>query len=92
MSEPERHPWLVHLVWKLLHNDPGALDLLATNPFPNDPPAFLRAELYRYEFTNWDDESGAWWKRRRLRSYLAPLSTGQPRLRTYLRRQGWLSE
>jgi hypothetical protein len=27
MSNPERYPWTLHLVWKLLHNDPGALSL-----------------------------------------------------------------
>ena len=34
MSRPEAYPWTLHLVWKLLHADPGALGLLAGNPFP----------------------------------------------------------
>src|SRR5439155_3469493 len=33
MSTPERYPWTLHLVWKLLQDDPGALSILATNPF-----------------------------------------------------------
>ena len=33
MSSPQRYPWTVHLVWKLLHNDRGALGLLANDPF-----------------------------------------------------------
>src|SRR5207247_2180752 len=34
MSTPEGYPWTLHLVWQLLHNDQGALSLLAGNPFP----------------------------------------------------------
>ncbi len=90
MSNYQRHPWVVHLLWKLLHNDPGALSLLAGNPFPEGPPRFVRVELYRYEFTDWGDESGAWWKRERVREYLAPLSVDNERLRTYLEMRGWV--
>jgi len=46
MDSPQRYPWTVHLVWKLLHNDPGAIGLFASNPFPNRPPRFVRATLY----------------------------------------------
>lgn len=35
----QTEPWTVHLVWKLLHNDPRTLGLLAKNPFPGPPPA-----------------------------------------------------
>ncbi|MBW2716171.1 MAG: lipase maturation factor family protein, partial [Deltaproteobacteria bacterium] len=90
MSNYERHPWVVHLIWKLLHNDPGALSLLADNPFPDKPPRFVRVELYRYEFTDWGDDSDAWWKRRRIRDYLAPLSADNERFREYLEAHGWL--
>jgi hypothetical protein len=27
MSTVNEYPWTLHLVWKLLHNDPGALSL-----------------------------------------------------------------
>jgi hypothetical protein len=91
MSNYERHPWVVHLIWKLLHNDPGALSLLADNPFPEKPPRFVRIELYRYEFTDWGDDSDAWWKRRRIREYLAPLSADNERFREYLEAHGWAS-
>ena len=50
MSTPDEYPWTLHLVWKLLHNDPGALSLFGGNPFPEKPPRYIRAVLYRYEF------------------------------------------
>src|SRR5882724_1071940 len=50
MASPAEYPWTLHLVWKLLQNDPGTLSLLASNPFPNSPPHYIRARLYRYKF------------------------------------------
>ena len=89
MSTYQREPWLVHFVTKLLQGDPAALSLLATNPFPDAPPRFVRAELYEYEFTHFGDTSGAWWTRKRVGPYLPPLSLDSPGLRTFLHRHGW---
>jgi lipase maturation factor len=89
MQSYRSNPWLVHLVSKLLRNDPGALSLLANNPFPERPPRFIRAELYEYEFTRFGDQTRAWWKRKRIAEYLAPLSLQSPGLLNYLRGHGW---
>lgn len=91
MSSPTRYPWTLHLVWKLLHNDPGALGLLAGNPFPGAPPRFVRAQLYRYEFAPPGDARGAWWRRTLVGSWLPPLSADDPRLRRFLGVYGWLT-
>ena len=91
MSTPERYPWTLHLVWKLLHNDRGALSLLATNPFPDAPPRYIRARFYRYEFAPPGDPSGAWWKRTLLDEWLPPLSADDLRLRRFLAAHGWLA-
>jgi hypothetical protein len=90
MSTPERYPWTLHLVWKLLHNDPGTLSLLAGNPFPGAPPRFIRARYYRYEFAPPGDPSGAWWRRTLAGEWLPPLSAGDPRLQRFLAARGWL--
>jgi hypothetical protein len=91
MSTPERYPWTVHLVWKLLHNDPGALALLDGNPFPDRPPRFIRAELYRYAFAPPGNPAGHWWRRERLGTWIPPLSVENARLREFLAAYGWLS-
>ena len=91
MSTPENYPWTLHLVWKLLHNDRGALSLLATNPFPDAPPRYIRARFYRYEFAPPGDPSGAWWKRTLLDEWLPPLSADDLRLRRFLAAHGWLA-
>jgi len=90
MSSPARYPWTLHLVAKLLRNDPGALDLLAGNPFPAAPPRFIRAQLYRYEFAPPGDPRGAWWRRTLIGGWLPPLSADDPRLRRALAAYGWL--
>jgi len=90
MSSPGRYPWTLHLVWKLLHNDPGALGLFAANPFPDTPPRFVRATLYRYRFA--PPGASGWWSREALGPWLAPLSADDPRLREFLASAGWLDE
>jgi len=89
MSVPEEYPWTLHLVWKLLHNDPGALSLLANDPFPGSPPRFIRARLFRYRFAPPGDPSGAWWTRTEIRTWLPPLSADDPRLERFLAAYGW---
>ena len=50
MSTPDEYPWTVNLISKLLHNDHNAVSLFADNPFPDKPPRYIRAVLYRYSF------------------------------------------
>ena len=92
MSTPEEYPWTLHLVWKLLHNDPGTLSLLGPNPFPDAPPRFIRARLYRYAFAPPGDPSGAWWTRTLVREWLPPLSRDDPRLLRFLAAYGWSTD
>ena len=63
--DPQRQAhWLFSLVDRLLENDPTALGLLESNPFPDEPPAFIRLALYRYRFTTLEQGSdGDWWTR-----------------------------
>jgi hypothetical protein len=89
MSTPSRYPWTLHLAWKLLHNDPGALSLLAGNPFQESPPRYVRALLYRYEFAPPGNPQGAWWSRTLLGVWIPPLSADDPRLRRFLTAYGW---
>ena len=89
MSSPEEYPWTLHLIWKLLHNDPGATSLFARNPFPNKPPRYVRAVLYRYTFAKPGNAQQLWWNRERLGLWLPPLSAKDPRLIQFLQSYGW---
>jgi len=90
MSTPDQYPWTLHLVWKLLHNDPGALSLFGGNPFPEKPPRYIRAVLYRYTFAPPGNSQGNWWQRQELGLWLPPLSADDPSLLHLLQQAGWL--
>jgi hypothetical protein len=90
MGSPQDYPWTLHLVWKLLHNDPGAVGLFASNPFPGKPPRYVRAVLYRYSFAEPSNRAGAWWTRERLGLWLPAFSTDSDRLRRILVAYGWI--
>jgi len=92
MSVPERYPWTVHLIWKLLHNDRGVLGLLANDPFPDHPPRTIRAQYYRYEFAPPGNPEGVYWRRTLLGTWIPPLSADDPRLRRFLAAHGWLPD
>ncbi len=89
MSSPGEYPWTLHLVWKLLHNDPGAASLFAGNPFPGKPPLYIRAILYRYSFAKAGNPQRLWWNRERVDVWLPALSVKDPRLVEFLKSSGW---
>ena len=89
MSTVGREPWLLHYIDKLLVGDPGAASLLARNPFPDAPPRYIRADLYRYQFTRPGDGNPDWWQRSYAGRYLAPVSHDDPELQRFLGRFGW---
>jgi hypothetical protein len=90
MSTYEEYPWTLHLVSKLLHNDPGAVGLFAGNPFPGRPPRYIRAILYRYSFARPGNPNKRWWNRERIGDlWLPALSATDPRLTGFLESAGW---
>jgi hypothetical protein len=90
MDSPQDYPWTLHLVWKLLHNDPVALSLFAGNPFPQHPPRYVRAVLYRYRFAKPGNKEGHWWERDKLGLWLRPFAADDPGLQQFLAQYGWL--
>jgi len=92
MSSPEDYPWTLHLVWKLLHNDRNILQLFAANPFPDKPPRYIRAILYRYAFANPGNREGNWWTIRRLDTWLPAMSVNNKYLLVVLKNEGWLRQ
>jgi hypothetical protein len=82
MSSAAAHPWLLTLAVRLLEGDQATRKLLGRpDPFPDRPPALVRARLYRYRFTTSAERrsTGAWWSRELLGEYLPPLRLDQDR-------------
>jgi hypothetical protein len=91
MSTPDEYPWTINLVSKLLHNDPEAVGLFEENPFPGNPPRWIRAVLYRYRFAAPGNARGLWWNRERIgEPWLPAMSVDDPRLIESLKREEWI--
>lgn len=68
--------WLPRFLRALLRNEPPVLALLRHNPFPDAPPKWVKADLYRYCFTTRRDRraTGDHWSRTRSSDLVPPLS------------------
>lgn len=75
-TEYHSEPWFQNFLVRLLQGSPHVLNLLRHNPFPNKPPAYIRAIAYDYEFTSAAEKkaTGAWWKRTYVGVYSPTLS------------------
>lgn len=69
---PRNDQWIFAFIRHLLEGTPQVLELLGENPFPDEPPRAIRAEIYRYRFTDPEAraETGAWWTREYVGPYL----------------------
>ena len=74
LSPQYAYSWFRPFILRLLRNDPPTLRLLRRNPFPDAPPRYVRAQLYRYRFTTAAElrRDHAWWHRTLEGSYLRP--------------------
>ena len=74
LDDPQHLPWFSHFLQRLLENEPSVLALLKTNPFPDKPPLYVRAQFFEYRFADRQDAAkGLWWQRRLLGLYF-PMS------------------
>jgi hypothetical protein len=75
IAPPRYERWFLIFVKKLLENDAATLRLLKHNPFEGEPPVFIRALFYHYEYVTAPErrETGAVWKRRLVDAYLRPV-------------------
>ncbi len=81
LGTPQQAPWFGGLIIRLLQGSADVSRLLAHNPFPDQPPRYIRASFYRYRFATTEEHrrSGAWWKRQELGEYLPAVSLDQLR-------------
>ena len=66
LSTPDSQPWFRNLLVRLLQGQPAVVDLFEHNPFPEQPPRYIRALFYEYRFTTPEQfkENHAWWNRK----------------------------
>ena len=70
LEDPRRLPWFSRFLARLLEDDHDVTALLLTNPFPDKPPLYVRAEFYDYTYADAEEKAkGQWWDRRLLGLY-----------------------
>jgi hypothetical protein len=76
LGGPRANPWFFSFEKCLLENSPPVLALLGPNPFPKQPPKYVRALLYEYHFTDRATRraTGQWWRYDVNGLYTPPLS------------------
>ncbi len=68
--------WFHKFLQRLLEGSADVLALLRHNPFPHEPPRYVRAQAYLYEFSDFKarSERGEWWKRTYIGTYSPTLN------------------
>ncbi|XP_037702008.1 lipase maturation factor 2 [Choloepus didactylus] len=89
---PHTHsPWFTSLVLRLLQGKEPVIRLLQNDPirypFHKQPPTYLRAQRYKYWFSQ-PGEQGRWWRRQWVEEFFPAVSLGDPALETLLRQFG----
>jgi len=71
-----QNPWFYNFAIRLMQGSPPVLGLLRNNPFPSSSPRYLRAVVYDYRFTDWDERrtTGDWRARKEEAMYLPAVS------------------
>jgi hypothetical protein len=76
LGNVRQNPWFVNFCVRLLQGKAEVLALVKTNPFPDQPPKYIRASLYDYRFTTFQQrrDDGSWWRREYKGEYCPPIS------------------
>ena len=72
----EDNPWVIKLMQELMNQNPVVNDLIADNPFKDDPPNYMRALVFNYKLSSKKTlrETGQWWVRELKGAYTPRLS------------------
>mmetsp|Transcript_7639 Transcript_7639/g.12126 ORF Transcript_7639/g.12126 Transcript_7639/m.12126 type:complete len:185 (-) Transcript_7639:353-907(-) len=86
----QNNPWLLALVYRLLHGTDEAKSLMAPELWPKEyaegkVPRMIRIMKFEFDFSRHNFTEGAkpskkWWSRKRVGEYLPPLTADNPSL------------
>ncbi|XP_069835840.1 lipase maturation factor 2 isoform X2 [Dendropsophus ebraccatus] len=88
-------PWFTSFVYRLLQGNKDVIQLVQNDeslyPFNSHPPHYIRAQLYKYWYTEVDQTgqtSSNWWRRRHVEEYYPMVFLGDHTLESLLNQHG----
>ncbi|XP_036762669.2 lipase maturation factor 2 isoform X1 [Manis pentadactyla] len=91
LGPPSHSPWFTSLVHRLLQGQEPVIRLIqndvARYPFHKHPPTYVRAQLYKYWFSQ-PGAQGQWWRRQWVEEFFPTVALGDPTLDMLLRQFG----
>ncbi|XP_068131999.1 lipase maturation factor 2 [Hyperolius riggenbachi] len=95
LGQHSQNPWFTSFVHRLLQGNKDVIRLVQHDeslyPFSAHPPHYIRAQLYKYWFTESDqtgETSKNWWRRRHVEQYFPEVFIGDPTLESLLSQHG----
>jgi len=78
LGTARENPWFSRFLQRLLENSPEVTALLGINPFPHEPPLYVRALLYDYRYSGTEEKkaTSAWWVRQPEGIYYPAIALG----------------
>lgn len=90
--------WLNSLAFRLLQNKLDVLNLFGVTQKIKPEPVFVRAVMYKFKYTPWNDKSDApYWTRQQVGEYFPPLALNDTSLHSQMKKlhiplSGWKSK
>ncbi|KAM3927486.1 lipase maturation factor 2 isoform 2-T2 [Leptodactylus fuscus] len=88
-------PWFTNFVYRLLQGNKDVIRLVQNDeslyPFNSQPPHYIRAQLYKYWYTEVDQtgqSSSNWWRRRHVEEFYPVVFLGDHTLESLLTQHG----
>jgi hypothetical protein len=74
LGSPSQHRWFTVFLLRLLEADRPTLTLLRHDPFDGRRPSYVRARVFRYRYSTWEElrRTHQWWVRRERALLVAP--------------------
>uniref|UniRef100_A0A915PR74 Lipase maturation factor n=1 Tax=Setaria digitata TaxID=48799 RepID=A0A915PR74_9BILA len=91
----QNNPFFLSLIYHLLRNNSEVTYLMKKYPFEAKLPNFIRANLYLYHYTNFNEKSGwtkDYWRRDFQEEYMPSVTREDTGLSNYLHRNGFVLE
>ncbi|KPP65388.1 lipase maturation factor 2-like [Scleropages formosus] len=95
LGSHSQSPWFSTLVHRLLQGSKDVIDLIQVDkskyPFSQQPPAYIRAHLYKYWFTKANKDGShpkRWWRRQYVEEFFPTVSLGDSTLESLLWQHG----